>query len=126
MQLTRALDLLETAYGSPPPAVTTDPWEMALWENVAYLADDPRRSRAFADLKTVVGADPEQILAAPHATIRQIVAGMLPDQRVARLRRCAEIAMDELGGETSAIGSMPPSEAFTLLRKFPGIGGPCA
>lgn len=41
---------LEACHGSPEPPAVTDPFEMVLWENVAYLVDDdPARS---GDLQT--------------------------------------------------------------------------
>jgi hypothetical protein len=42
---------LEKLYGRPEPPKLTDPLEMILWENVAYLVDDERREKAFRMLK---------------------------------------------------------------------------
>ena len=34
-------------YGKPKPPITTDPFELLLLENVAYLVSDDRRAEAF-------------------------------------------------------------------------------
>jgi len=101
------LDCLEEAGGPPDPVPSADGWELVLAENVAYLVGDQRRWRAVVELRSVVGLAPEQILAAPDAMLRGIVAGARPAERVQRLRRCAELA----------IGGAPWSA-------YPGIGRP--
>jgi hypothetical protein len=59
------LDQLEQAAGRADPVPSADGWELVLAENVAYLVDDQRRWHALAELRTMVGLAPEQILAAP-------------------------------------------------------------
>lgn len=56
-----------------------------------------------------MGLAPESILAAQDGTLRGIVIGMSPDQRVARLRRCAELAI-----------------AGAPWTAYPGVGRPGA
>jgi hypothetical protein len=101
------LDRLEAAGGPPGPLPSADGWELVLAENVAYLVDDQRRWRALAELRSAVGLAPEQILAAPEAVLRGIVAGPRPAERAQRLRRCAELAI-----------------AGAPWRAYPGIGPP--
>jgi endonuclease III-like uncharacterized protein len=101
------LDRLEEAGGPADPVPSADGWELVLAENVAYLVDDQRRWRALADLQREVGLDPEQILAAPEAVLRGLVAGARSAERVERLRRCAELAI-----------------AGASWRAYPGIGQP--
>ncbi len=103
------LDLLETAAGPADPLPSTDGWELVLAENVAYLVDDDRRREALRELRRLVGIEPEQILAASDDVLLQVVAGMQPTARVARLRRCAELAIAE-----------------APWTRFPGIGKPGA
>ncbi len=43
IRLPRVIERLEAYFGEPAPPEVTDPWEMIIWENVAYLADDGRR-----------------------------------------------------------------------------------
>jgi adenine-specific DNA glycosylase len=101
------LDRLEEAGGAAGPVPSTDGWELVLAESIAYLVDDETRWRAVAKLKRVVGATPEQILAAPDVMLLEVVAGMRPADRVARLRRCAELSI-----------------AGAPWRAYPGIGQP--
>lgn len=107
--LPELLDLLEDAGGSPGPVPSADGWELVLAENVAYLVDDQRRWQALADLEQLTGLVPEQILSTPEGMLRTVVAGPYPEQRVQRLRRCAELAI--AGASWSA---------------YPGIGQPGA
>ena len=39
-------------HGEPPALAPVGPFEMILWEQVAYLADDERRGQAFERLAT--------------------------------------------------------------------------
>jgi len=106
-ELPALLDRLEEAGGPPGPVPSADGWELVLAENVAYLVDDQRRWQALADLRRVTGLEPEQILAAPEAVLREVVAAGRPAERVERLRRCAELAI-----------------AGAPWRAYPGIGPP--
>ena len=45
---------------------------------MAQAVDDQRRWQALADLRRVVGLDPVQILAAPAAVLRGVVAAIRP------------------------------------------------
>ena len=59
----KLIDKLQRHYGDPAPPPSTDPLELVIWENIAYLASDNRRAEAFAALKQTIGTRPEQILA---------------------------------------------------------------
>jgi endonuclease III len=107
--LPAVLDRLEEADGVPDPVPSTDGWELVLAENIAYLVDDETRRQAVARLRRVVGTTPEQILAAPDGVLLDLVAGMRRAERVARLRRCAELCI-----------------AGAPWRAYPGIGQPGA
>jgi adenine-specific DNA glycosylase len=61
----------------------------------------------MARLKRTVGLAPERILAASDDALAAIVVGARPFERVARLRRCAELAI-----------------AGAQWRHYPGIGQP--
>ncbi|MGH7452586.1 MAG: hypothetical protein ACRENG_14660, partial [bacterium] len=98
-----------------------------LWENVVYLADDERREQAFRLLKQRVGTKPQQILAAPDELLFEIASlGILPEQRVEKLRKIAKIALEEFQGDLRAILKKPLREAKKSLQKFPSIGEPSA
>jgi hypothetical protein len=88
-------------YGAPASPITTDPFELILIENVAYLVSDERRAEALKTLRKVAGTKPHQILAASHAQLLQAtkLGGMHPEQRVNRLKEIALVAMTEFGGD---------------------------
>ena len=115
-------------YGRPAPPITTDPFELILLENVAYLVNDEQRKKAFAALRKHVGTKPHEILAASHDEILQAtkLGGMRPDQRVNRLREIALIAMNEFDGDLRPVLRLPLAKARQALRKFPSIGEPSA
>jgi endonuclease III len=100
---------------------------MILWENIAYLVDDERRQQAMAALRAQIGTTPAEILAAPEARlIKAAVRGIVPEQSVKKLRRCAEIALEEFDGELQPILKRPLARAKKALKRFPGIGDPGA
>ncbi|MEZ6196891.1 MAG: hypothetical protein R3F20_14375 [Planctomycetota bacterium] len=108
-----------------PP--TNDPFELVLFENVAYLAKPARRLEAWSALVERVGVTPDAILAAPLAKLRRITAhGILKDTFAEKLRDCARIARDRADGDLAAALDVPVPAAKKLLRAFPGIGEPGA
>ncbi len=118
---------LEKLYGRPEPPKLTNPLEMILWENVIYLADDEAREKAFRILKQQVGTKPQDILAAPEELLFAITSlGILPDQRIAKLREIATIAIKDFQGDLRTILARPWQEAKKFLKKFPSIGEPGA
>ena len=120
--------ILRASYGKPPAPVTKDPFEMVLWENVAYLVGDDRRAEAFSLLKRQIGTRPEAILAATDADLMTVAraGGMLAEQRAERLRRIAEIAVARFGGDLASVLEEAPAVAIKKLMTFPGIGRPGA
>jgi hypothetical protein len=64
IMFSKLVDKLQQHYGAPLPPPSTDPVELIIWENIAYLANDKRRAEAFAILKRTIGTRPDQILAA--------------------------------------------------------------
>lgn len=121
------VDLLQSTYGRPKPP-KSDPFELILWENVAYLLTDERREAAFEALHQRVGLTPKQILSAPHATLLEIakMGGMRPDVRVERLCTIARITLDEFQGDLGKAVKLPIKQAKKALRLFPCIGEPGA
>jgi endonuclease-3 len=126
--LPKIVSQLATHYGNPEPPITTDPFELILFENVAYLVSDERRAEAFNTLRKTAGVKPHEILAADHEEILQAtkLGGMHPEQRVNRLREIALIAMNEFGGDLKQVLKLPQPKAKQALRKFPSIGEPSA
>src|ERR1700674_2302760 len=52
---TTLVDKLRQHYGPPVPPPSTDPLELIIWDNIAYLASDKRRAEAFAALEQSIG-----------------------------------------------------------------------
>jgi endonuclease III len=122
------LSKLEKFYGRPKPPKITDPLELILFENVAYLADDDKRTVAFAALKKKIGTRPEQILKATQKQLEEItrLGGIVPDLRAQRLRQIAEVAYYIYKGDLAAELKKPLPQAKKALKKFPSIGDPGA
>jgi endonuclease III len=125
--LSNAIALLRTHYGAPEPLPTAQPFELVLWENVAYLAPRARRHTAFTQLKNTIGTSPGAILAAKKSALDRVTAhGILKGDCAAKLRECARIAIEEFGGDLDAAARGPLDAAKRALRRFPGIGEPGA
>jgi endonuclease-3 len=121
------LRALAVRHGSPRAIPARGAFELLLWENVAYLADDERRAAAFRELKARVGTSPEAIAAAPDAALRAVAsAGIMADQQVRKLRVSAEIALREFGGDLRAVLKSDFAQARKALARFPSIGEPGA
>jgi endonuclease-3 len=125
--LRRVVGKLAKHYGPPQAPPAKGPFELILWENVAYLADDERRAAAFALQTKRVGTTPGKVLGASTSALRAVAAyGILPERFAAKLREVARIAVDEFGGDLDSVVDGPVSKAKKALRKFPGIGEPGA
>ena len=122
------VDQLKAFYGSPKPPEVTDPLEMILLENVAYLVDDKQREQAFAALRERVGLSPVNTLSASEEDLSEVarLGGMHPDARVGKLRSIAQIALHEFEGNLAGAMKQPAARARRSLKKFPGIGEPGA
>jgi endonuclease III len=126
--LAKTLARLAKFYGQPQPPITTDPFELILWDNVAYLVSDERRAQAFELLRQSVGTKPHEILAAAPGALLKVarLGGMQPERRAARLREMALIAMNEFDGDLLPALTLPLPKAKKALQKFPSIGEPSA
>jgi endonuclease-3 len=122
------LDVLEAMYGPPRPLPTSDPLELVLWENIAYLQNDQRRQQAFGALVEQVGTRPEQLLAAERALLVRItrIGGIHAELRAERLQEIARIVLEEFDGDVASALRQPLPKARRLLTKFPAIGPPGA
>ena len=119
---------LERFYGQQPPPVTTDPFEMIVLENIAYLVSDEKRYAAFEALLNRVGLSAEAIVAASDEELLECteLGGMLAGARVNKLRTIAQITLREFEGDLKGVLKQQPSQAKKALRQFPGIGAPGA
>jgi endonuclease III len=125
--LPQVVEQLEAHFGKQKPMKLDWPWEMILWENVAYLADDEQRQEAFQTLKKRVGTDPGQILSASDEALLEVTRhGVMAEQFAEKLRKCAQIALEEFDGDLRPLLKLPLSKARKALQRFPGIGEPGA
>jgi len=122
------IERLKIFYGQPRPPEITDPFEMILRENVAYLVADEQRDRAFQALSDRVGLSAEAILSAGDEALLDIarLGGMHPDARVNKLRTIAQTALREFAGNLEAMVKRPLAQGKKALKRFPGIGDPGA
>ncbi len=120
--------MLEKFYGRPNPPKITDPLELILFENIAYLADDEKRAAAFTELKEKIGTRPEQILKASQKQLEKItrMGGIVPELRAQRLRQIAELVHFIFKDDLAAELKKPLPQAKKALKKFPTIGDPGA
>jgi len=128
LALSRVLKSLEKFYGRPAPPEITDPVELILHENVAYLVDDEKRAAAFAALRKKIGTRPTQVLKASDEELLSItrMGGMAPEVRARRIRQIAEIAHWIFKDDLQSVLSQPLPEARKALKKFPSVGDPGA
>jgi endonuclease-3 len=123
------LSKLERHYGVPEFPRFTGPFEMILWEIVAYLADDSRRELAFRALRDRVGLTPPGILAAPVKVLEEITrmgGSIASEDRARRLRTAARMVMEDFDGDLSAVLTLSTQKPKKFLMRFPMIGEPGA
>jgi endonuclease III len=127
LTFSKLVDKLQQHYGAPAPPPSTDPLELIIWENIAYLANDKRRAEAFTILKRTIGTRPDQILGAQHSALAAIgKAGVLPDVSAEKLLTIAKIAHDEFQSDLAPVLRKPLPQAKKALKRFPSIGNPGA
>jgi endonuclease-3 len=119
---------LEKLYGMPSPLPTSDPWELVLRENAAYLVDDATREKVFRSLKSRVGVSPDDLLGAPYERVVEAIrqGGMRPPERANKLLEAAEIARETGLAELRQLAKRGGPAARKVLKRFPGIGEPGA
>jgi endonuclease III len=127
--LTPTIRALARHYGRPRSLAPKDPFQLLMWEYVAYLADDPTRAAAFAELKKKVGLRPNQVADAPLPVLGEIArrgGSIAPALRATRMHDVAVTVRDEWRGSLRSVLSLPYPEARLALKAFPSIGPPGA
>jgi endonuclease III len=124
----QALDRLEKHYGKLRPIGPYDPYEMILYANCGYPANDITCPKGFEPLRREIGLKPEQILAASNEKLAAITkpGGMFPELRAERLKEIASTVQEEYGGDLRTVLKKPLPEARKALKRFPTIGDPGA
>jgi endonuclease III len=125
--LARVVAALEDAYADPALPPVRGAFELVLWENVVYLADDARRAAAFGELARRVGTTPAAVRAAPEkALLAATRHGRMAEQQARKLRLSAELALEAFGGDLATQLHRPLPESRRALTRFPAIGEPGA
>jgi len=126
--LKKIISQLSAHYGPARPPISTDPFELILLENVAYLVTDERREEAFMMLRRRVGTKAHEIVTASNEDILPAakLGGAQPERRISRLREIGLIAMNEFAGDVNQVLKLPLPKAKKSLQRFPGIGEPGA
>ncbi|MBI1763768.1 MAG: hypothetical protein HYR56_20270 [Acidobacteria bacterium] len=127
--LTDIIERLHAHYGPPDPPPSDDPFELILWEQAAYLANDAQRAATFELLALRVGLRPEQILAAEDAVLLEVArhgGSIAVAERAARLRESARLVKEEWSGDLRNALRLPPAKAQRALQRFASIGAPGA
>jgi endonuclease III len=124
----RLVEALEKQYGKPKPPPARGPFELVLYENIAYLVSEDRREKAFRELKSRIGVRPEDLLLAPSAELAEIasIGGIFPELRARRLQEAARLARDKFGANLDAVLKLDFAQARRALKQFPAIGEPGA
>src|SRR5258708_36713148 len=91
-----ALSALEKRYGPQSPPPPADPFEMVLWDQVAYLADDNKRLAAFEALRSSIGADAARVAKAGKSKLVEVAAlgGIFAELRAERMKNSAVMVME--------------------------------
>ena len=128
MTVAQALDRLEKHYGKLRPPGPSDPYEMILYANCGYPANDVTCSKGFDALRNQIGLGTEQVLAASEVKLAAIMrlGGIVPELRVTRLKQIAGLVEEAYGGNLASALQKPLAEAKKVLKRFPTIGDPGA
>ena len=128
-RLAAIIKRLQKHYGTPEPPPTDDPFELIVWEQVAYLANDTQRVEAFEQLALRVGLTPEKILAADDETLLAVTrhgGAIAATDRAERLRESARLVKEQWGGDLRRVLREPFVKARKALTRFASIGEPGA
>jgi endonuclease III len=127
-RVARILDGLEKQYGTLKSVAPTEAYEMVIYANCGYPANDVTCTKGFAALKKKVGLRPDQILAASDKELTEVLrlGGIVPELRAQRLKGIAARVKGKFSGDLAATLRKGAPEARKVLKQFPTIGDPGA
>lgn len=129
LTLRSVITALRRRYGKPPAPISRDPFQLILWEQVAYLVPDRQRRRAYTALRAEVGLAPPDIVKASDTKLEAIArlgGPIAVRSRAARMRESAELTLGRWSGDLRVVLRLPAAEARRALAQFPMIGEPGA
>jgi endonuclease III len=128
LTIPKLLDKLEKFYGKQEPSWPVDPYEFIVWWHCGYPASDAACTKGWNKLKSEVGVEPQNLLAATPRKLASVLksGGMVPELRALRLKEIGMWVQGKLGGDLRAALTGPLSEARKTLKRFPGIADPGA
>ena len=128
MNVLEILKRLESYYGPQKPSWPTDPYEFLVWWHCGYPASDIACEKGWGSLRTKVGIEPRQILAASNKELTDALrpGGMVPELRTMRLKEIAARVKDEFGGDLRGWLIGPVNQVRKILKTFPNIAEPGA
>jgi endonuclease III len=128
VRVARILDRLEKHYGKLKPVAPTDAYEMVIYANCGYPANDVTCAKGYEALKKKIGIEPGQILAAPDTQLTELLrlGGIVPEVRAQRLKEIAARVQGKYSGDLATAIKKPLPEARKVLKQFPTIGDPGA
>ena len=127
--LVPSMHALARHYGPPRSLAPKDPFQLLLWEYVAYLADDSTRAKALSELKKTVGLRPDDVADTPLPVLGEIArrgGSIAAAQRATRMHDVAVTVRDKWRGSLRGVLKLPYDEARRALKAFPSIGPPGA
>jgi endonuclease III len=118
------LDKLEEFYGKQEPSWPVNPYEFIVWWQCGYPASDAACTNGWEKLKSEVGIEPYNLLAATLLKLATALTpgGMMPELRALRVKEIAAHVKNEFGGDLRTGLTGPVSKARVTLKRFPGIG----
>ncbi|HEY6825280.1 MAG TPA: hypothetical protein VI259_00405 [Gemmatimonadaceae bacterium] len=128
-KLERVVAELADFHGAQDGPAAKNAFDLILWEKVAYLADDERRSTAFEALKSRVGTSPSAVASAKLSVLKEIAAlggAVGIAERAQRMQDAARLVVGDFDGDLDATISKSLSDGRKALRRFYGIGEPGA
>jgi hypothetical protein len=124
-QLDQLVRRLEKFHGAQAGPLAVDPYQLLLWEYVAYLADDEKRLAAYQLLARTVGTEPAKILAAPSTVLLEVTragGSIAAELRATRIQDLAARVVDDWDGDLSPVSRLPFEQARRELARFRSIG----
>lgn len=125
----KALDTLESFYGTLHATAPTDPYEFLIWWQCGYPPSEERCAKGWQALVGQIGIAPKRLASISPAKLAAALTagGIVPAVRAERLKEIAKrVGEDHAGDLRASLARLSAAQARKLLKTFPGIGNPGA